>query len=340
LKKKLFFFLKYIIFLSIGFGLFWLSLKDADFNEIWKYFKNAHYFWVFLSILTMMFSHVIRAIRWNQLIHTLGYKTKTHTTLYAVLIGYFVNLAVPRLGEITRCGVLANHNKIPVNQVIGTVIAERAFDVLSLLVILLITIFSQLFFLSDFLYENVFNPIISKFSSATAALLIIGGISIGIILVFAVLYRLFLSKLRTMKLFQKIVTIIKGFWSGILTIKNIKQKKLFIFNTVIMWCAYSLTIYVSFFAIKETSHLTPVDALTIMALGSIGVLAPTPGGIGAYQYVVKTTLIGLFLVPATAALSFANLMYFTQWFMIITVGGISWILIFISQKKNEKNEKN
>jgi hypothetical protein len=105
-----------------------------------------------------------------------------------------------------------------------------------------------------------------------------------------------------------------------------------------MWSFYTLTVYISFFAISSTMHLSFVDALTIMALGSIGVIAPTPGGIGAYQYVVKITLVGLFLIPEAPALSFANIVYFTQWFMIIIFGGASWFILFMLQKRNLKNE--
>jgi len=338
LKKKILFFLKYLIFLIIGFGLFWLAVKDADFNQMLTEFKNANYTWILLSIFSMLASHIIRALRWNQLLDTLHYKTKTITTFYAVMIGYFVNLAVPRLGEITRCGVLANYHKVPVNSVIGTVIAERAFDMITLGLIILIIILSQLYFLHDFLFQNVFDPIISRFSNGTAAFLIIAGSLIGFILLCVILYRIFLPRLRKMKLFHKILDLVKGFWTGIKTIKYIHNKGLFILYTLLMWGCYTLTVYVSCFALSATMHLTFIDALTIMALGSIGIIAPTPGGIGAYQYVVMITLVGLFLIPKSPALSFANIMYFTQWFMIIIFGGISWIILFMSQKRNLKNE--
>lgn len=141
-----------------------------------------------------------------------------------------------------------------------------------------------------------------------------------------------------MKLFHKILDLMKGFWAGIKTIKHIHNKGLFILYTLLMWGFYTLTVYISFFALKATMHLSFVDALTIMALGSIGVLAPTPGGIGAYQYVVTITLIGLFSIHKAPASSFANIVYFTQWFMIIIFGGASWFILFMSQKRNIKNE--
>ena len=107
-----------------------------------------------------------------------------------------------------------------------------------------------------------------------------------------------------------------------------------------MWLMYFMTIYVCFFSIKATSGLTIIDGITILAIGSIGVLAPTPGGVGAYQYIVVITLIGLFKIDKISASTFANIVYFSQWFMIITFGGLSWIILFLSQKRINKNEHN
>jgi len=155
------------------------------------------------------------------------------------MIGYFVNNAVPRLGEITRCGVLSRHHKVPLNSVIGTVIAERAFDMLTMLIILLITILSQIYFLGDFINQNIIYPITTKFSSSISALFVLGGSFIGLCLLFFLLYRLFLPKLRELKLFHKILDIIKGFWQGIMTIKNVKHKFSFVFYSLLMWGFYS-----------------------------------------------------------------------------------------------------
>lgn len=333
MKKKILSVLKYLVFLAIGVVLFWLAFRGENINEIFLEIKNANYTWIVLAIIIMFLSHIVRAMRWNQLLDTLHIKTKTHTTFYAVMIGYFVNNVVSRLGEITRCGVLARHHKVPVNSVIGTIIAERAFDILTMFIILLITILSQLYFLGDFIYEHLVYPITTKFSSSISALLIIGGGFIGICLLFFFLYRLFLPKLRKMKLFHKILDLVKGFWQGIKTIKNVKHKNLFIFYSVLMWGLYTLTIYLCFQSITATKHLTFIDALTIMALGSIGTLVPTPGGIGAYQYFVTLALIALFFIEKSTASAFANLVYFTQWLMINIIGSISWVLLFLSDKK-------
>jgi len=340
LKKKILSVSKYLVFLAIGGVLLWLALRGEDINKSLIEIKNADYTWIALAIVAMLLSHVVRALRWNQLLDTLNIKTKTHTTFYAVMIGYFVNNAVPRLGEITRCGVLARHHKVPLNSVIGTVIAERAFDILTMFLILLITILSQLYFLGDFIYENIIYPITPKFQSIASAFLTIGISFIGLCLIFIILYRVLLPKLRKVNLFHKIIDIIKGFWEGIKTIKNIKHKYLFIFYSLLMWWLYTFTIYLCFSAISATEHLSFIDALTIMAIGSIGTLVPTPGGIGAYQYFVILALTSLFFIEKNTASAFANLVYFTQWLMINIVGGLSWFILFLSQRRNTVHEKN
>lgn len=312
--------------------MLWLTFRGKDINKILTEIKNADYTWIALAIIAMLFSHIIRALRWNQLLDTLNIKTKTHTTFYAVMIGYFVNNAVPRFGEITRCGVLARHHKVPVNSVFGTVIAERAVDMLTMFIMLLITILLQLNILGGFIHENIIYPITTKFSSSTYALLILGGGFIGLCLLFFFLYRLFLPKFRKLKLFHKILDLIKGFWQGIKTIKKVKHKNLFLFYSLLMWGFYTLTIYLCFLSISATKHLTFINALTVMALGSIGTLVPTPGGIGAYQNFVILTL-ALFFIEKSTASAFANLVYFTQWLMINMVGSISWVILFLSDKK-------
>jgi len=340
LKKKILSVLKYLIFLSIGGVLLWLALRGKDINKSLTEILNADYTWILLAVVAMIFSHIIRALRWNQLLDTLDVKTTTGTTFCAVMIGYFVSNAVPRLGEITRCGVLSRYHKVPVNSVIGTMIIERAFDTLTMVIILLITILSQLHFLGDFINEKWLSPITARFSSNTSAMLIIGGACLGFCLLVFFIYRISLPKLRKLKFFHKTLDIIKGFWEGVKTIKNIRHKSLFTFYTVFMWFLYTLTIYFCFKSINATSNLAFIDALTIMSLGSIGTLVPTPGGIGAYQYFVTLSLIALYSIEKNTASAFANLVYFSQWFLIIIIGGLSWGVMIILQKRIIKNESN
>jgi glycosyltransferase 2 family protein len=337
LKKKIFALIRFIFFLSLGAGLFWLAIKDADIKKILEEFKKANYFWVGISIIVMVLSHWFRALRWNLLINTMNHKPKQITTFYAVLIGYFVNLAIPRLGEVTRCGVLSKHEKIPVNAVIGTVIVERAFDMICLFIIILLTILAQLDFLGGFIDQHIITPMSLKFSSGAAVILMIVGFFVAVGLLCFLIYKFIFPRISHKSFYIKTKEIVLGFWTGIKTIIHLKTKKRFLFYSFLIWFCYMLTIYICFNAIEETAGLSIMDAVTILAIGSIGTLAPTPGGIGAYQFMVGLTLTKLFLIGKIPALSFANIIYFAQWIIIVILGTISWMILFASQKR-QKNE--
>jgi len=340
LKKKILSVFKFLFFLAIGAVLLWLALRGKDLHKSLIEIENADYRWVAVSIIVMLMAHLVRALRWNQLIRTLDIKTRADTTFYAVMIGYFVSNAVPRLGEISRCGILSRYHRAPLNAVIGTVIVERAFDVITMFVILMITVFSQLQFIGDFFGKTILDPITTRFSSNTSAMLILGGGFLLFCIICFVVYRLSLPRLRKLKLFHKILDIIKGFWEGVKAIKKIKHKYLFLFYSILMWFLYTLTIYFCFLSMSATKDMAFIDALTIMAMGSIGTLVPTPGGIGAYQYFVTITLIALFAVEKNTASAFANMVYFSQWFLVIIVGGLSWAMMVVLQKKVKKDENN
>ena len=128
MKKKIISFLQYIFFLLIGLGLLYLVFRKLDLQEVGNEIAHARYEWLLLSILLGLVSHIARAFRWNILIRSMGYEAKAKTTFYAVMIGYLANGAFPRLGEVTRCGVLSKKTGVPFNALIGTVISERMFD--------------------------------------------------------------------------------------------------------------------------------------------------------------------------------------------------------------------
>ena len=339
MKKKLISIVKYIIFLIVGVGLLWLVFRKQDFNKVIIEFQNANYFWIFLSIIAGILSHISRALRWNLLISSIGYKTKTSTTFFAVMIGYFASMAIPRIGEITRSGIVSKSNKIPLNAVIGTVVAERVFDMFCLIILIIATIAFQFAFLKDFLSKMVIDPLFSKFSfNFTSIFLLIFGLVIFILLFYFGL-KLLIRKLRKRTFFYKLKRLIVGFICGIKSIKRLRNKGLFLFHTVFIWTMYVLMLYLCFFSINSTSDLTFIDAITITVIGAIGMVAPVPGGIGAYHFIVTITLVELFNIVQESAASLAIIVHESQAVMMIVLGVISLALIFFSNKKKLENEK-
>ena len=204
------------------------------------------------------------------------------------------------------------------------------------LLLIFVTIIFQISLLGSFLDKYIFNPIASKFNGISSIFIIIGFI-IGAIIVCYLIYRLSMPFIKRSKYFYKIKRLIVSFKSGIKTILKNDRKWLFFLYTLIIWLLYFLMLYVCFFTLKETSHLTAIDGLTIMVIGSLGIVAPVPGGIGAYHFIVSTLLIEIYLIkPGEAAVSFAYITHSTQMIMILFAGTISYFLILTLRKRNSK----
>ncbi|MDP4267614.1 MAG: lysylphosphatidylglycerol synthase transmembrane domain-containing protein, partial [Bacteroidota bacterium] len=165
MKKAIYRTLNYIFFLFVGVGLLWLVLKGQDLHQIWQDLKNAKYSWIFISLIFAIISFFNRSIRWNLLINSMDYKPKLQYTFTALLTGYFANLAIPRIGEVTRCGILSKKQNIPFDLLLGTVIAERLFDFICLVIIIFITFLCQLSFLSNFINQHIILPFTNNIHS-------------------------------------------------------------------------------------------------------------------------------------------------------------------------------
>jgi uncharacterized protein (TIRG00374 family) len=334
LGKKAINIVKYLLFFLIGFGLLWLVTKDKDLSKLFSYFKSANYWWVLLSLATGILSHFIRAIRWNILIEETGYKPKPASTFYAVMIGYLANLAIPRIGEVTRCGVLSKAKKMPMGMLLGTVISERVFDLLTLISLMIITIAIQFDKLKQFLDHYLFSPIGAKFDNSVSTFLLGAIILIGAIALFFAAYRFLLFPLlKSSKFYFKYKRLLVSFKSGLKAIIYNKKKWLFLLYTIILWILYTLMIFFCVFALNDTAHLTIFDSLTIMVLGSIGIVAPVPGGIGAYHFIVIALLTEIYAIVDEAATSFAYIAHTSQMAIIILVGTFSYFMLLLIQKK-------
>jgi hypothetical protein len=269
-------------------------------------------------------------MRWRILIQPLGFNPKLSNTFFAVMVGYLANFALPRLGEVSRCGVLTKYEKIPFTEAFGTVIAERAIDVLCLILIFFGTLIFQFEKLWGLTNEKIVNPLTCKVSSlmqSNLSLIVFGLIMLAITISFFVFRRRAKGKL-----YKKIIDVALGFWEGLKSVKNIKRPYLFVFHTALIWFLYTALLYVGFFCFKETSQLGMGAALAIMLFGSLGI-AFVPGGTGAYQALVTETLTSAFKVTFTFAFAFAWLIWTAQFALTILLGVISLILLPVINKE-------
>ncbi len=303
-------------------------------TEVWRDIKEANYYWLIFALVLAIASHIFRALRWNLLINSLNYKTKLSTTFYAVMIGYMANTAVPRMGELARCGVLSKKEKIPFNALFGTVISERLFDLVTLFVIIILVIIFQFKSLSGFISKN-FAPFFDNLASNIHSLLFFVGITIVFVIAVYFILRLLKEKIKRLPFYQKLRTFFDGLLDGIKTILKLKQKWLFLLYTFFIWLFYACMVYFPVFMLPETSQLTFADALTILAIGSLGVVAPVPGGIGAYHFIVKAVLVEIFKIGGNAAGSFAAITHGGQTILNVVVGSLSYFYIGVLAKREK-----
>jgi len=338
LRKQVISILNYLLFLLLGLGLLWLSFRKLNFAGVWNEMRHADYFWLALSLILTLISHVFRAARWNLLIGAMNYKTRLSSTFFSLMTGYLVNTGVPRLGEFVRCGVLSKKENIPFNSLFGTVISERFIDFIVLVLLIFLVIVFQLQLMGDFLHQY-FDPFLNKLFSN------IWNIGIAGIIFFVLMGGIYWylkknkHRLNQKPFYQKIHLFVKGVLDGIKTIKKMNHKGLFIFYTFMIWLFYALMVYYPVRMFAETAGLTFVDGLTLLAIGSLGIVAPVPGGIGAYHFIIKAILTELYHISAQTAISFATLTHAGQTLLNISVGSLGYLILFITRFQKPKNEK-
>ena len=327
-------YLKVVLSLAFGIFLLWLISRDQDLGLIFREVREANYLWIILAAIFAVMSHLLRALRWNVLVNSLGYNASTWQSFNAVMTGYLSNLAVPRLGEITRCVMLGRLTKAPINALFGTVVAERVFDMFTLMAIIALTIAFQFEFLKSFLYQFFVSPLMIKETQGWWYLMAILFIIIIILTAVSLFLKRKLSNTETGGFYYKLKRQATGLKNGMLTIWTIKKKFLFIFYSVLIWMCYLLTVYFCFFAIQATAHLSIQAAVTLLAVGSLGIVAPVPGGIGTYHFLTILALTELYGIVSEPATSYAYISHAIQTLMIIIVGSLAWFLISF-QKKNQ-----
>jgi glycosyltransferase 2 family protein len=324
--------LKFIVFLAVGIILLWFAFRNVDFKRLGEDFKEADYSWLLLSVLFGFFAFVSRARRWVLLINPLGFKPSTRNSFYALMTGYLANIALPRVGEITRCVALGNREKIPVEQLFGTVVIERTIDFLSLLIIMIFLIFTSGSQINLFLKESILLPVqdlVYSMFGATWALWVILFVFLVITLFLTIRYK---KDLRKIRFFSKMFNLARGIVNGLKTITNLERKWEFIFHTVFIWINYALMTWVVVFSIESTSHITFHDGIFLLVIGGLAMSAPVQSGLGAFHYIISRGLFFVKGIPIEDGLVYALLAHESQLIFVAIIGTISFFIIFRKDK--------
>ncbi|MFI5221656.1 MAG: lysylphosphatidylglycerol synthase transmembrane domain-containing protein, partial [Bacteroidia bacterium] len=279
MSKQLKSFIQYSVITLIGVFFLYFVFKGVEWKDLVEKFREANYYWIAVGMLVSLFSHYLRGYRAVMLYEALNYKVPVRNSFYAVMIGYMMNYIIPRAGEVSRCAALVKTDDIPVEKSLGTVVTERVFDMVILLLILAMVFFMQFDLLTNYIQKS-FNTSGQTTSSGLNLKLIFGIIS----LTFVVVFFLIRKKLAANPLFKKFMDLLKGFGEGLMSIRNIKNPVKFIFLSIAIWFCYVMMMYFCLFATKATEHLGFMECLTVFVIGAIGIVIPAPGaGAGTYH---------------------------------------------------------
>ena len=306
--------IKIIIPLLFGGGLIWYLFTIIPPKTLLEYFKNANYWWISLGLFFGILSHLSRAYRWKFMLEPMGYTPRFINSALAVLIGYFVNLAIPRAGEVSRASVMANYENIPFEKGFGTIVAERIADLIMMFLIIGVTLLIQFDFILQLVKEKL-DPV----------KIIIG---LAVCLIGGFFFYKYVRK-STKGLGLKIKNFIKSLVEGVTSIFRMKNKWPFIFHTVFIWAMYVLMFWATIPAIEGLQ--VPFGGILVGFIAGGFSIAATNGGIGLYPLAVAGAFT-LFGVPEEPSTAFGSVMWAAQTAMVILFGGLSFLLLPICNK--------
>ncbi len=320
--------IKTIIFVIIGIVLFYFVYKDYDWDVLLTEIKLVNYYWFIPMFIMVMLSHISRAVRWQMLLESDRSKTKFWNVFFAVLNGYFANIAIPRLGEVTRCAIVSKYDKQNFSKVLGTMITERLTDIIMLLLITISAFLLQSNEIKQFVENNPnLGDNLDKLTSIPFLIIICCIFGLGLFLII----RIAKGRYNKFILLKRISDFINNFWNGFISLKNIKKPLWFIFHSVFIWIMYFIVLYICFFAFEGFENLGILAALTLFVAGSFGMVAPAPNGVGAYHFMIIQTLL-IYGISQEKAAAFALVVHGMQTLILIIMGLASFILIPIFNK--------
>jgi hypothetical protein len=329
-KKFLLDALKYVFFFGVGIALFVWVYKGQDLGNILEGLSRFNYVWIAASFIPMLFSHLFRAIRWRMLIESIGYKPGLLNTFLSILVMYLANSVFPRLGEVTRCGILKRYHGVPFTSQLGTVLVERIVDVLFLLFLLAGVLVFNWDVLSTLISrENGISGTKLSFLQSPLFFVLLGLIFLSVLILFV-----FRKQLLNYPFTVKLLSYAGKFADGIKSVFRLRQPVGFVLLTVAIYSCYFLSTLFVFKAFAPTASLSPVVALSVLAMGSLGMVFPSPAGIGPFDFFAINTVILYGVSLQDGQLVTLVLHGSTTLFMII-VGAIALGILPIVNKKGK-----
>ncbi len=308
-----------------AFVLYWVY-RDFDFARACQVLRHGiDWSWMLFSLFFGLMSHVLRGWRWLQTLEPLEARPRRSDCVDAIFISYAANLVLPRVGEVSRCGVLSRYDRVPFSKSLGTVVTERLLDTLCILFIAVVTFLLQMPVFFRFFEETgtKIPSLLHLFSSVWFYIILLCGVGVVFVLVYLV---------RTFSAFDKLKNLILGIWEGVMSLRNIRNIPLFLFYTVAIWACYFFHFYLTFYCFDFTSHLGVLAGLVMFVGGTLAVIVPTPNGAGPWHFAVITMMM-LYGVSATDAGIFALIVHAIQTLLVIVLGMWGWLHVSVGRRR-------
>lgn len=303
-----------------------LSISSVS-DVIWG---GVDWWWMSLSLIFGMLAQVARGLRWVQTLEPIGEHPRSSVSVYSIFISYATNTVLPRVGEISRCGILRKYDGVSLPKSIGTVVMERTIDTICILLLAVLTIALQFG-----VFDRFFSTTGTKIGNFTDSLtfghyIIIGACTVAVIVLCAIF-------MRSFSIFARIHGVIAKVLEGVMSLRKVENKWLFAFYTIAIWGCYLLHFYLTFFCFDFTAGLSFVAGLVMFVVGSIAVAVPTPNGLGPWHFAVMTMMI-LYGVDKADAGVFALIVHGIQTALLIALGIVGLLALAFTKQKTSKTE--
>lgn len=280
-----------LVSISVAGIFLWVALRGLDIDKIKSSLQKANYLWVLFAAVFGVSAYVFRAVRWNLLLEPMGYKISNSNSLWSLSFGYLMNLTIPRSGEVARSTALYGVEKVPVDKSFGTIILERVVDLVCMGIFALLTLIFKYDALIAFYKSATQQKEQTENQSDSSTTYII----ITCIIFILILFFIFRKTLQKLSIYHKVIDFGKGIFEGLKSILKLRQKGKFILLTAGIWICYFFASYLVCFALPETSNFTPADGCFILVVGTLGMIIPASGGIGAFNLAMKFGFTALFI---------------------------------------------
>ena len=317
--KKITPYIKILLPISIGVFCIYFSFRNINFSDFTKYFYQINYSWVFLGIILGALSHLSRSYRWKFLIEPLGYKLGLANSILAVFSAYLINYTIPRAGDIARATMISKYEKIPLDKTIGTIVAERAIDVVCILIIIGIGLIIE--------FQKISEKLISLIEGQELSTILIYVTTISIFVIIMFLF------LKRSKYYGLMLNFLSGITQGLTVVFRMEKRNSFIFHSIFIWLMYLLMFWVTSMAFIELHDFSFYQFMISFTLAALSIMLSN-GGIGIYPLAVEESL-GWYGVQSTTGLAFGWVSWLSQTMMVVIFGGLSlFILPFINRKNS------